>query len=186
MWRCDDGVCLLIDIPSDCMTSGKEVWGVVGVVCGSSHSSTEVVKYWSQPYWCFMSDWGVIIVSAYSLTSVAMVWQVVRRRGEWLVWYVEVAILVPNLWNTDHKQTCVSCLIETMWRCDDGVCLLIDIPSDCMTSGKEARGVVGVVCGSSHYSSEFVKYRSQANMCIMSDWDYVEVWLLFLPTHWHL
>jgi hypothetical protein len=63
------------------------------------------------------------------------------------VWYVEVAIVVPELGNTVLKYSCVSCLIETRWRVDYCLCLLIDIRSNGMTSGKEVWRVVGVVCG---------------------------------------
>jgi hypothetical protein len=52
------------------------------------------------------------------------------------VWYVEVAILVPDYRYTVIKHTCVSCLNESRWRYYDDVCLLIDIHSDDMTSGK--------------------------------------------------
>ena len=60
------------------------------------------------------------------------------------MWYVEVAIVVPDYRYTVIKHTCVSCLIEARWRYYDDVCLLIDIHSDDMTSDKEVWRVVGV------------------------------------------
>jgi hypothetical protein len=51
-----EGICLLIDIPSDGMTRRQAVWGGVGVVCGSAHSSTdEEVKYPPGAYLCVVN-----------------------------------------------------------------------------------------------------------------------------------